>query len=182
MVGHTVEALLFWGLSLLQRGVTKDDGKAEDPAKAPLHLAIHPFDLVIPVEPKPAGKNRIEFVGCPGHLQWGIDKMAQLIAQALFFTPTKRKVTYLRLIAGEAFREGGRHLIYYEIGTPAKILIYGWCTDFTEGRQDAKLKMDGLFFLLAQLFNLEIEEVTIPFEQTTKIQRAIEEQLARHHQ
>lgn len=88
----------------------------------------------------------------------------------------------LRVILAEADKDDPKqHYIFFEMASPAATLMCGGCTDYSGAGKSGKEEMDRFFALLADIYDVQIEKVTIPYIKALPAIRAIEDEISEYH-
>ena len=133
-------------------------------------VSKHPFGCDIPEEimNHPVGYNKIQFFSTGG-TESSINGIATFVVERVTGDPEQKPILYLRVILVEDDENASQHRVYYEVGFNNEIVITGNCTDFSGSGGFGKEMMDALFALLAELYEINIEEVVLPFSRWAEI-------------
>lgn len=144
----------------------------------PTHFQQHPFGLDIPKGDLFWESSRdVNFLGWPGYTDESTDLLAAHVIHLLSSSPPDH-LQYLRRILVECDpRNKKNHDVYYEVGFRSRICMCGGCTDCSGGGGEGKRRMDALFSLVSQLFGVEVESITIPFERGEPMSQFLREKI-----
>lgn len=140
----------------------------------------HPFGLQIPEAQALSDHQLVWFVGHPGHTDESVASMARLIGWNIAHAAiSSGPVQYLRIILAECDSEdASKHDVYFEIGQPGDVFLCGGCTDCSGAGSTGKDTLESIFELLAELYGVAIERVSIPFVKARRVRSAIRGSLA----
>lgn len=145
----------------------------------------HPFDL--PMFKHPRSNDRelpIKYLKLGGTFLV-VDNMPVLIARELAFhlsNKDERLITGLRVIYGQCdLARPKHHDLYYEVATKNNVYMVEGATDCSGHGGSCKEHLDAMFALLADMWDVKIETVEIPYHQAEMANNKIKLALWNHH-
>ncbi len=121
----------------------------------------HPFGLDTPVAAdRVMPACRIEFVGA-GNTE---DTVSVMVATIRYWVGPQPENTLKKLrVISVPFPGGqkGQHHVFFEVQTPFQVLISGETTDFSGAGRTACIKLESVFTLLANVYNVPVERITL---------------------
>jgi hypothetical protein len=106
-----------------------------------------------------------------------VDPMAIVVAREIEFNSDWENVNPIRglrkIVMEDNLCNKNQHRIFYEVACIEAVYVISGSTDFSGHGRQCKEHMDCLFAFLAARFNLQIEEVTIPYYQAESIKKLV---------
>ena len=141
-------------------------------------LDDHPFGLphMTIAEPGTGVVQKTCYIGDQGitDVEMGLKAVVSIIT--LFGGATNN--LRLRVIFAEADEaDPSHHNVYYELATDLQTIIIGGCTDCGGTGNRGKREMDALFSILKDVYQTDVKEITIPYQEALPVWYGLDEKI-----